>query len=148
MENEAYLLVEFNNYRDLKQFCFYLDSETKPDFEDDVPENEHVLFEKSELLTNPYCKASDNNIFVAYGFEMMEHPNVELQSIFDIAKAFNMVDFTSFWRGEYEEYSLAIKNNDSLEIKYSDEKQPNDEQLKAFLLSNSCKDVIGRFINR
>jgi len=148
VENCSVINVRFNEVRHLNRFCFYLDSETRPDFEDEVPENEHVLFEKSELLTLPISKRTDNKNFVEYGFEMMEHPNVELQSIFDIAKAFNMVDFTSFWRGEYEEYSLAIKNNDSLEIIYSDEKQPNDEKLKAFLLSNSCKDVIGRFINR
>ena len=146
MDNVAFLVVEFNNENDLTRFCNYIDAETRPDFEDEVPSSEIALFNKAELLSLPDGKETNDTQFVAYEFEMMDAPNREISDIFDIAFAFNVVNFTSFWRCDHCGYNLSKQHESKLITLYSDEKPPQDENLNEFLLHESCVKIIFEFL--
>ena len=47
MENVIVVVASFADEADLARFCFYIDFETRPDFEDEVPEHEQLKLYKN-----------------------------------------------------------------------------------------------------
>ena len=101
MENVVVVVASFANEADLARFCFYIDFETRPDFEDEVPEHEQPLFALCEELSMPYEKISQG-LQIQYGFLNMPEPNEQLAAMGALATALNAKAFACTWRDEYD----------------------------------------------
>ncbi|MER2490311.1 hypothetical protein [Catenovulum sediminis] len=127
MENFGCLYVSFSDQQKLKRFCWYMDAETRPDFDDEVPDSESELFQIVELLELPESKSVATNNGVIYGFEMLSEPENEYQTLAKFAKRLGSQTFISYWFGEYDENELLVYHNEKL-TSYNKNNQPFDKK--------------------
>lgn len=143
MENFGCLYVSFTDQQKLKRFCWYMDAETRPDFDDEVPASELDLFEIIEVTELPQSKTLSKPSAVYYGFEFMSEPEQEYKQLAKIAKRLGADTIVSYWFGEYEENELSVyhqgkqayydKHNQTFDLKADFDDMSSVEVIKLVL---------------
>ena len=103
--SETYTLLRIvSENKDLAQrIHFYLDSNTRPDFEEEVPQNELAFFKKIESLDSPGEIVWQNNRCFDAHFENIEESDIE-----EIASAISLFEQSKiyFFFMDDEEYKI------------------------------------------
>ncbi|HEB56732.1 MAG TPA: hypothetical protein ENI98_10625 [Gammaproteobacteria bacterium] len=121
-EIQAIMRVVANDEETARRVMFYLDGDTRPNFEDEVPDDERAIFTGLEFSDTPIDIKRSTNYTVDAWFESI-NPNA-LEEMLSALNTFELRRCYVFLADDEEYKAYFTYEKGALEILYSSEEDP------------------------